>query len=82
MIEAHNYIGTIGWKFTKSLLSDFSQEPHDIYHIYHKFETVIAGNCAKIKNTDFLLNGSDVSTIYFEFLSGPFYHSLSKTISI
>ena len=32
----------------------------------------------KIKNTEFLLNGPDVSSIYFDFLSGTFYHSLSK----
>ena len=33
----------------------------------------------KIKNTEYLLNGPGVSTIYFVFLSDPFYHN---TISI
>ena len=32
----------------------------------------------KTKKIDFVLNGPDVSSIYFDFLSGPFYHSLSK----
>ena len=39
------------------------------------FITRIAGNQRKIKNREFLLNGPDV---YFDFLNGPFNHSLSK----
>ena len=31
----------------------------------------------KLKTQEFLLNGPDVSPIYFDFLSGPFYHKTS-----
>ena len=35
-----------------------------------QFIAGIAGNWAEIKNTEFLLNGPDVSPIYFDFFSG------------
>ena len=42
------------------------------------FVTGIAGNWTKLKTQEFLINGPEVSSIYFDFLSGPFYHSVKK----
>ena len=51
-----------------------------IIHIHSKFVTGIAGNRTKLKTEELLLNGPHVSSIYFDFFSGPFYHSLSNSI--
>ena len=44
-----------------------------------KFGTGLAGIWTKIENTEILLNGPDGTSIDLDFLSGSFYHSLSKS---
>ena len=45
---------------------------------YSKSVIGIVRNWTKLKTQSFLLSGPDVSSVYSDFLGGPFYHSLSK----
>ena len=45
---------------------------------YSKLLTGIVRNWTKLKTQSFLLNGPDVSSVYFDFHSGSFDHPLSK----
>ena len=48
---------------------------------FNQIKVGLVGNWIKLKTQSFLLNGTDVWSIYFDFLSGSFYYTLSKNNS-